>query len=140
MSYHFVEDVSLADVAFEASGKDLKELFESAGLAVTNTMVRNLASVHTKVTKTVDVEGSDVENLMFNFLQEFVFLKDAERLLFGKIKIDEISEIACKATLYGEKLDSKRHDLSVDVKAITYHMFRVERTREGWQAFVVLDV
>src|SRR3989344_944604 len=114
MPYSFKDDIAVADVAFEATGRTLAELFESAGLAVTHTMVRDLASVQTKVAKKIEVEGSDVENLLFNFLQEVVFLKDAELLLFSKITIDEIDETHCAATLRGEKLDPKKHKLLAD--------------------------
>lgn len=140
MPYRFREDIAVADVAFEASGRTLKELFASAGLAVTNTMVKDLKSVHTRTMKRIEVEGRDVENLLFNFLQELIFLKDAEHLLFGKISIEEVSETKCAAVLWGEKLNAQRHELLVDVKAVTMHMFSVARTNEGWRATVILDV
>ena len=34
MKYKFLEDVALADIAYEAYGKDLNELFENAALAI----------------------------------------------------------------------------------------------------------
>ncbi|NTV43837.1 MAG: archease, partial [Syntrophobacteraceae bacterium] len=40
----------------------------------------------------------------------------------------------------GEKIDPDRHDLIVDVKAVTFHHFRVEQTRHGWEAMVILDL
>jgi SHS2 domain-containing protein len=42
--------------------------------------------------------------------------------------------------LAGEELDMNRHDLVVDVKAVTLHQFRVEKTDRGWEAFVILDI
>jgi SHS2 domain-containing protein len=41
---------------------------------------------------------------------------------------------------YGEKLDMKKHELLVDVKAVSLHQFRVEETKDGWVASVILDV
>ena len=142
MPYRFLEDVAIADVAFEATGKTLKELFESSALAVTNTMVKDLKSVKQKVSKNIKIESDNVEMLLFNFLQELIFLKDAKLLLFNKfsIRISENKKWKLNATAYGEKLDMKKHELLVDVKAVSLHNFKVERTKNGWKADVILDV
>lgn len=145
MSYKYLEDVSIADVAFVASGSTLDEMFESAGLAVTNTMVKELKSVKPKVKKTIKLKADNVEKLLFDFLQEFVYWKDTSLLLFSKIKV-KISEpkkaggaYSLVAALYGEKLDMKKHELLVDVKAVTWHLFSVKKGKE-WACHVVLDV
>jgi len=143
MSYKFLDDIAIADVAFEATGKTLRELLESSALAVTNTMVNNLDSVEHKVEKKFTVEGENAEKLLFNFLQELIFLKDAELLLFNRFKLDVIPkknkfQLIVKA--YGEKLDMKKHELLVDVKAVSLHNFKVEETKSGWIASVILDV
>jgi len=141
MSYKFFEDVALADVAFEATGKTLGEMFESAALAVTNTMVKDLESVKHSVKKDISVKSDEIDKLLFNFLQEIIFYKDSEKLLFSKfsVKIGNGShDLSCVAE--GEELDMKKHELLVDVKAVTFHKFKVEETEEGWKAEVILDI
>ena len=143
MPYKFLEDIAIADVAFEATGRTLEELLESAGLAVTNTMVKDLKSVKHVVQKNFKVEGENAEKLMFNFLQELIFLKDAELLLFNKFQLDIIpkkNKLQLSVKAYGEKLDMKKHELLVDVKAVSLHSFKVEETKDGWVADVILDV
>lgn len=141
MPYKFLEDVAIADVAFEATGKTLEELFESAGLAVTNTMVKDLESVKQKVSKNIQVKGDNVGMLLFNFLQEIIFYKDAKLLLFNKFKLDiDNKKWTLKAKAYGEKLNMKKHELLVDVKAVSLHNFKIEQTKGGWKADVILDV
>ena len=44
------------------------------------------------------------------------------------------------ATDAGEVMDPERHDLVVDVKAVTLHEFRVARDKREWNAFVILDI
>ncbi len=44
------------------------------------------------------------------------------------------------AELSGERLNPARHDLRVDVKAVTMHRFSVEERNSRWRAVVVLDV
>jgi len=142
MPYKFLEDIAIADVAFEATGKSSEELFESAALAVTNTQVKDLKSVKHKVSKEIKVESDSIEMLLFNFLQELIFYKDAELLLFNKfdIKITQNKKYKLKVNAYGEKLDMKKHELLVDVKAVSLHNFKVEESEKGWKADVILDV
>lgn len=140
MPYEFRDDIARADVAFDAAGSDLKELFVSAGLALENVQVSDLSDVHTREMKLVEVQGEDVEKLLHNFLQELIFYRDAELLLFGEIEIEEIDETHLKAVLHGERIDMEKHELGVEVKAVTWHMFEVEETGDGWRATVVLDV
>ncbi|MBI4153886.1 archease [Candidatus Woesearchaeota archaeon] len=141
MPYKFIDDVSIADVAFEATGEDLNEMFESAGMAVTETMVRNLDKVEQKTEKKVRLESDNIEDLLFNFLQEIIFYKDAEQLLFSWIRaeVKENNGYTLTASLKGEKLDMNKHELIVDVKAVTMHRFEVRKNGK-WKAFVVLDI
>lgn len=143
MSYRFLEDVAIADVAFEANGKTLAELFSNAALAVTNTMVKDVATVEPRLVKKIDLEADDPEMLLYRFLQELVFYKDAELLLFSGYDLDikqEIGKWRLNATVRGEELSPEKHGLGADVKAVSLHNFRVWKTAEGWRADVILDV
>lgn len=141
MPYKFFEDVAIADVAFEATGKTVEEMFESAALAVTNTMVRDMDSVKKKLRRKFVVKADKVDMLLFNFLQEIIFYKDAENLLFREFSLKvkkRPMQVECVAV--GEKLDMKKHDLIVDVKAVTMHRFDVRETKGGWRSQVILDI
>lgn len=143
MPYKFIEDISLADVAIEIKAKTLAKLLEDAAKATTNVMVKNLKSVKQTTKKKIVLQEADPEKLLYHFLQEIIYLKDAEMLLFSKYKI-KIAEtkngfnLFCEAS--GEKLDMNKHTLLVDVKAVTYHHFKVEKKKSGWHAFVILDI
>jgi SHS2 domain-containing protein len=39
-----------------------------------------------------------------------------------------------------EKLEPERHFPRVDVKAVTLDQSRLEKTGQGWEAFVILDI
>ena len=143
MPYHFLEDVSIADVAFEARGKTLNELFTNAALAVTNTMVKNVKTVGQSVVKDVELEADNPEMLLYRFLQELVFYKDAELLLFSGYDFEvrrEIEKWHLKAVLRGEELSRDKHELAADVKAVSLHNFKVQKTTKEWRAEVILDV
>jgi SHS2 domain-containing protein len=143
LPYIFLEDVAIADVAFEAWGLDLEALFAAAADATLNVMVNDLNSVSAIVERSVSLELEPIDLLLLNYLQEIIFYKDAERLLLRTrdVKISGQGEsYTAVGVLAGEELDMNRHDLVVDVKAVTLHQFRVEKTDRGWEAFVILDI
>ena len=141
MTYKFLDDVSIADIAFEAKNKDLNKLFEDCALATFDSMV-DLKTVKPKTKKEIKLKADNVEELLFKFLEDLVFLKDSDYILFNKfkVKINGNEKFELKASLSGEKIYIKKHKLKVDVKAITMYMFKVEKIKNGWKAFVVLDV
>ncbi len=142
MPYRFLENIAMADIAFEASGETLKEVFESAAAAMTNIMVRDLKAVEHKSEKDISVVSDSAEMLLFNFLQEIIFYKDAEQLLFSRFEVDVITKDGrwiAEAKAYGEKLDMVKHELTVDAKAVTMHHFRLVEERGGWIATVIVD-
>lgn len=141
--YKFLSDIATADIAFEAFGKNLNELFESAALAVQETMLE-IKSIDGKEEKSLELEAESIEELLFTFLEELVFLKDAEQLVFNRINCSiekKDGEFKLRAKLFGDKLNFKKHELKDDVKAITKHLFKITKlTDKSFKCLVVLDV
>ena len=143
MPYHYLEDIGTADIAFEATGRDLPELFRGAADATTNVMIDNIEAIQPRETRQIKLSNDKVDMLLFDLLQELIFLKDAERLLLRirEIQIGEGDQTYfVKATAEGEPLDAERHHQRADVKAVTLHDFAVERTESGWKTRVLLDI
>jgi SHS2 domain-containing protein len=143
MAYKYLEEIGTADIAFEATGRDLPELFSEAADATTNVMIDNIEAIQPRQTRQIDLSNDKLDMLLFDFLQELIFLKDAERLLvrIREVQIDDRDEMyLLKATAEGETLDVERHHQRADVKAVTLHDFAVERTDGGWKARVLLDI
>jgi SHS2 domain-containing protein len=143
MAYKFVEDTTVSDVAFEAEAPTVQELFASCGAALINTMIKNLADIKPRIKRVFSIETEDIEKLLFDFLEKLVFYKDTEQLVFNRFESD-IRESSGNwngiFSVYGDKLDPKRHEFLVDVKAVTMHMFEIEKTDKGWFARAVLDI
>ncbi|HLC69181.1 MAG TPA: archease [Candidatus Bilamarchaeaceae archaeon] len=143
MPYTFRGDIAIADVAYEATGKTIEELFIAAGLALTETQVKDLKTVEKKETRILDLKAKTLEQLLHDFLQELIFYKDADLLLLTTfdIKITQTDPgYALHGRVHGEQLDMKKHELLVDVKAVSWHMFEVKQEKGEWKAFVILDV
>jgi SHS2 domain-containing protein len=143
MPFRYLEDVGTADIAFEAAGLDLSELFTVAADATMNVMIENLDGIRPLQTRQIQLKNEKIDMLLFDFLQELIYLKDAHRLLLRvrKLQIEKKKgHYSLEATIEGELLDSRRHHQRADVKAVTLHQFKVQRRDGGWKATVILDI
>jgi SHS2 domain-containing protein len=143
MPYRFRDDLTRADVAFEATGRDREELFRSAWQALLDLMLANAAALKKTTIKTSRLENDSLALLLIDFLNEALFFKDAAGLFLSieRLSIDgERPPFTLESTLAGEPVDRSRHELGTDVKAVTLHHFEFERTAAGFRATVVLDV
>ena len=143
MPYHYLEDIGTADIAFEATGRDLQELFTAAADATMNVMIDNLDAIEPRETRQIELSNDNIEMLLFDFLQELIYFKDANRLLLRarETEIDRKDEVYfLKSKVAGERLDDTRHRQRADVKAVTLHGFSVKKHGGGWKARVLLDI
>lgn len=140
-----------ADVGFLAYGGTLEELFENAALAMCS-----LASAPERIAERVEREiranGSDIESLLYAWLAEILAIADGEQLVFRRARVTQLeapqqssSGKPClpgvaRGAAYGEPFDRARHAAGTYIKAVTLHQFAVERTPQGWQARVFLDL
>ena len=143
MPFNFLEEVATADIAFEAWGKDLEETFISAADATMNVMVEELNSIQPRERREFRLENDELDLLLFDLLQELIYYKDSEKLMLrvhqARVK-GNVKPYLLEAIALGEKLDPERHHPRVDVKAVTLHHFRLEKTGRGWKALVILDI
>jgi len=143
MPYHYLEEIGTADIAFEATGRDLPELFTAATDATMNVMIDNLDAIEARETLQIELSNDQIDMLLFDFLQELIYFKDARRLLLRacETQVEQKDEIYClKAKVAGERLDDARHQQRADVKAVTLHGFSVDKHDGGWKAKVLLDI
>jgi SHS2 domain-containing protein len=143
MPYEFLEDVATADIAFRAWGETLEETFIAAATAVTQVMIENCDAIRPCQERHITVEHEALDLLLFNFLQEFVYYKDAEQLMLLAEQVDlarRDDQYCLFATARGERLDPSRHHQRVDVKAVTLHQFSLQQSERGWEACVILDI
>ncbi len=143
MPYRYLEDLGTADIAFEAIGRDLPELFRAAADAMTNVMIDNIEAIRPRDIREIQLSNDKLDMLLFEFLQELIFLKDAERLLLRirEAQIGQRDDIHfLQAIAEGEQLDADRHHQRADVKAVTLHGFSVEQVEDRWKTRVLLDI
>jgi SHS2 domain-containing protein len=143
-SYRILDHIALADTAFEAIGATPGELCEAAGRAVMELMA-DPATVGVTWEHRVDCSAETLGELLFNWLNELVYLKDAHGVLFHDIRVEVTGgepsrNWRLRAVVSGAPVDQETQELRADIKAVTKHLFDVTRTESGWRARVVLDV
>ena len=132
MKYKYLEHT--ADVKFQAFGNTLEESFSNAGYAMINIISEN--KIKEKTNKKIKVTGVDKKALLYAFLEEILYLLNAEDFILSKITKIKIKDKKLTATLTGDKL--KDYQLETDVKAVTYNeMFIKEKP---YIVQVVLDI
>ena len=140
--YRFLEDVAIADIAYEAYGKDLNELFENAALAVFE-LSADLKTVDAMQKFEFELENEKVDNLLYDFLSEILFLKDSKYVVFRKSKVvinEGNKKFMLNAVLEGDTINPQKQHLENDIKAITMHMFELKKEKNGYKATVVVDI
>ena len=120
-NYEFLEHTG--DAKFRAYGNTLEERFINAALAMSSIIV-DFNEIKPDIQKNIDIEGNDIKQLLYNWLQEILFLLDADGFFLNKV--DEIEIIKEKERLYRLKAviagDTLKEDYLVygSVKAATY--------------------
>ena len=140
-SYQYLDDVAISDLAFEARGDTPKEMFEAAAQALFASMA-DIQKVRPRVEKMIRLTHEALDQLLFDWLAELIYLKDAEVLLFSRFQADLTHDGSweLKGRVSGEPIDAQRHILHLDVKAVTYHQLDVKEQNGKWIARVVLDI
>ncbi|MFH1307342.1 MAG: archease [archaeon] len=124
-----------ADIKFQAYGKSIEEAFENSALAMFNCMYDK--KVQRKIKKKIKVKGKDNESLLYNFLEELLFLLDTENFFLSSVKV-KIKGFELQASLEGDK--AKSYEIHLDVKAVTYNEMFVKKQGNKFICQVVVDV
>ena len=128
-----------ADLGIEVYGEDQKQLFVNAGLALFD-LITDIDKVEAKTSLPLTAEGIDPEDLMVSWLRELLYLQQVKEYLISEFVIHKISDELLKATVKGEKFDSRRHELIREIKAATYHQIKVASEKGVWISRIVFDI
>jgi SHS2 domain-containing protein len=128
-----------ADLLVEGKGNTLGEAVANVALGMLNA-ITPLDGISERETFTFSAEGIDLQSLILNLLDEILFLNDSEGITAKSltVKIDE-EKFRASAVGRGERFSAKTHEAGIAVKAVTYHMMKIERTTEGYRVLVVFD-
>ena len=128
-----------ADAGIIAYGEDIKQLFSNASLALFS-LITDVQDIKEKLSHQVEVNSDNRDDLLVEWLNELIYLFDADYLLFNRFEFESLDDNQLKANCYGEKFDPARHRIKIGVKAATYHMLKIAKDSKGYKAQVIFDI
>jgi len=116
-----------ADIGVRGEGDCWPCAFSAASAALLELMA-DPSSVEPEVSRRIGLEAGDIGALFVSWLNELLYLRDAEDLLFSwfDISIEERSDgrVTLEGFVRGQRLSAERHGLKTEVKAATYSGLR----------------
>ena len=135
--YRIIEHT--ADTGFEVRGATKEQVYENAAKAFFDIMWQ-IKTRRKSEPEDIEVSGIDQEELLVNFLEEFLYLYDAKRLVCTGIEVETVTDrnVCAQAWLQEFDVDCDRELLSV--KAVTYHQLFLGQEKGAWRARIFLDI
>lgn len=126
-----------ADVGLHLEADTLEEVFQAAGEGFATLQGAWFAGVGEE--RQVEVRAVDNPGLLVAWIDELLYMQEAEDAVFGGFDVKKAADGALRAVVRVAPR-AERELEAVGVKAATYHRLRLERGSGGWSADVYLDV
>jgi SHS2 domain-containing protein len=136
MVYRYLEHTT--DAFIEVTANTLEEAFENAGVSVVDTIV-DIKLVEERTEKKIEVSGNDLNNLLYNWLEEIIILTITEGFVTKRflVKLEKNNGYKLKATLKGEEIDFKKHHFKMEIKAPTFHLMEIKQDKQVVMRFLL---
>jgi SHS2 domain-containing protein len=128
-----------ADVGLRIRAADLDTLFADAARAMFSVMAGDMDAVRPTEEVAISLAADDLDALLRDWLGELLYTFHVRKLVFSEFAVS-VRELALQAIARGEPMDAARHKLDVEIKAVTWHGLKVQRSDGGWLAEVIIDI
>lgn len=135
--YRFIDHT--ADFGLEIFGRSPSDLFEQAAKALTD-LLTDPSLLKEQHRHTLDIDGSDWEDLLINWLRELLYIYNGEDRFVAGVDIISIEQTRLRAEVATEDYRMGHHEIRNEIKAVTYHQLEVKADVDGWRARVIFDV
>lgn len=136
MTYRYLEHMT--DAFIEVTGQTLEEAFETAGIAVVDTIL-DIKSVEKKAKKKIEIKSPDLNNLLYSWLEEIIILTITEGFAGSnfQVHITKSGHYTLDATIAGEEVDIEKHHFKVEIKAPTFHLMEIKEEKPVVMRFLL---
>ena len=128
-----------ADIGIRVFGKNNEKLLKNTIYAFFDVLV-GIKSINKKVEKVLKIKADNLEDLLFNLLDELLFIFSTKKMIFKESKVSFIRENQIVVKLKGQKFDPSKHKVKTDIKAVTYHDFKIKKEKNKLIAEVIFDI
>lgn len=129
-----------SELAVKVVGASQADLFANSAYTLFDVMVADLDKVDCKEHIPLEVEGTDRDDLMVNWMRELLYLYQGSGYVLKEFQIREVKDTIVKAEVAGEKIDPDRHEIKQEIGAIAFHKSRMDKTGNQWTAQVIFEV
>jgi SHS2 domain-containing protein len=127
-----------ADVGIRGRGSTLDALFAAMAEGLF-AIIADPRTVGTGRRRTIALQAASEADLLHDWLEELNALHQVHSELYRRFEV-RVAGTRLEAVVRGEAIDLDRHDLRVEVKAVTWHDLRLEQADGRFEAFVLLDI
>jgi SHS2 domain-containing protein len=134
-------DITKSDVCVRAWGKDLEEAFVNMALGSFN-VVTPIEKIRPVKEERVDISSEDIKSLLYDWIEHLIVKFDGEMTVFSKFSIGiskSRGKYHLKGKMFGDKI-RKTHEIHTHLKAVTYHLMKIEKTKKGYELQLILDI
>jgi SHS2 domain-containing protein len=128
-----------ADLGIRVWGKGLKELFINSASAMYS-LIADLDSVKKATSIDVKTEAQDRDELLRNWLSELLYYFNTKEMLLSGFVIKELDDRKIVSVASGENMDTKRHNIKHEIKAVTFHRLNIKEKDGNLMTEVIFDV
>lgn len=129
-----------SELAVRVIGESQADLFANSAVALFDVMVADVEKIESKERLPLEVEGTDRDDLMVNWVRELLYLYQGSGYLLNEFSIREVNDTVVKAEVAGEKIDPDRHEIKQEIAAVAFHKSRMEKTGNQWTAHLIFEV
>lgn len=129
-----------SELAVRVVGNSQADLFANSALALFDVMVADVGNIESKERLPLEVEGTDRDDLMVNWVRELLYLYQGSGYLLREFLIREVKDTIVKAEVAGEKIDPDRHEIQQEIAAVAFHKSRMEKTGNQWTAHLIFEI
>ncbi len=136
MSYKVLDHAT--DAFIEVTAYSLIEAFEIAGYSVIETILDN-SKIQEKEEHNTIVKGKDLNYLLYNWLEEIIYLVITEGFAIKKLKItlEKNEGYIISARIFGENIDIQKHGFKVEIKSPTFHEMEIKQKKQVTMKFLM---
>ncbi len=139
----FEVDEHSGDLAITAWGSNLLEALAASTAGLMSQIVGK-AAVEPRETHSFIIEDSDTDRQVVSYLNEIIYLASSRLWLTAGIRQIKFCESqGCselQVILTGEAVDPARHKYKYDIKAVTFHEFKITQTQGRVTIHFVCDL
>lgn len=129
-----------SEIGFRATGATLEEAFANAGKALFQVMT-DIDRLDQETSRDIHVESESLEALLYDFIDELIYLSQAEELLCRAFDLgitEKGGRYVLTGVAHGQQIGEQVR--LQEVKAPTYSDMQITEGEAGWVIEMYLDV